>query len=187
MLPTPPPPQLLLGARERRGPRVVPRGGAALHLLLLPRSLAGRMQRKVRKHLHVICAWLAHGLGSCRVLRRAECAGQTGVHVPPWTKGCFSVLFTPACCAVLCCAGDAAAEGTTCEVATSTFIPLIEGAVAEYIAKWQERPAPRGTAQQVSHLGRMAAANHNVQPTIMCSSNNNIHHTHIHPGSVCQM
>lgn len=39
-------------------------------------------------------------------------------------------------------------ESGTCEVVASSFIPLIEGAVAEYIAKWQERPAPRGTAQQ---------------------------------------
>lgn len=53
----------------------------------------------------------------------------------------------------MCCAshfaGDAPAAGATCEVASSSFIPLIEGAVAEYIAKWQERSAPRGTAQQV--------------------------------------
>jgi hypothetical protein len=45
--------------------------------------------------------------------------------------------------------GAAAADGATCEVVSSHFIPLIEGAVAEYIAKWQERAAPRGTAQQV--------------------------------------
>lgn len=57
-------------------------------------------------------------------------------------------------CVVSCFAGAAAAagEGATCEVASSHFIPLIEGAVAEYIAKWQERSAPRGTAQQVGHL-----------------------------------
>jgi hypothetical protein len=55
-------------------------------------------------------------------------------------------------------AGDVAAapEGSTCEVATSSFIPLIEGAVAEYIAKWQERPAPNGTAQQVVPNAQLA-------------------------------
>jgi hypothetical protein len=53
-------------------------------------------------------------------------------------------------------AGDAAGAGgdggVTCEVASSAFIPLLEGAVAEFIAKWQDRPAPRGTAAQV-HWG----------------------------------
>jgi hypothetical protein len=64
-------------------------------------------------------------------------------------RACFHAAL---CHAVLCYAkpaGDAPAAGATLEVATSSFIPLIEGAVAEYIAKWQERPAPRGTAQQV--------------------------------------
>jgi hypothetical protein len=57
-------------------------------------------------------------------------------------------------------AGDAApGDGSgACEVASSTFIPLIEGAVAEYIAKWQERPAPRGTAQQVGLQAMFNAA-----------------------------
>jgi len=64
--------------------------------------------------------------------------------------------------------GDAAAGdgSSTCEVVTSTFIPLIEGAVAEYIAKWQERPAPRGTAQQV------CAATHSAQPVIAHAHSN---------------
>lgn len=67
--------------------------------------------------------------------------------------------------------GDAAAGdgSSTCEVVTSTFIPLIEGAVAEYIAKWQERPAPRGTAQQV-RAGTLSA-----QPVIA--------HAHSMPGA----
>lgn len=56
-------------------------------------------------------------------------------------------------------AGDsdaAVAEGGAWEVASSAFIPLLEGAVAEYIAKWQERAAPRGTAQQVGRQHRVA-------------------------------
>jgi hypothetical protein len=49
-------------------------------------------------------------------------------------------------------AGDAAAEGSsTSEVISSAFIPLIEGAVAEYIGKWQERPAPGGASWEQQH------------------------------------
>ncbi|WIA42292.1 hypothetical protein OEZ86_008306 [Tetradesmus obliquus] len=48
--------------------------------------------------------------------------------------------------------GDAAAEGSgTAEVISSAFIPLIEGAVAEYIGKWQERPAPGGASWEQQH------------------------------------
>ncbi|KAF6264066.1 hypothetical protein COO60DRAFT_270081 [Scenedesmus sp. NREL 46B-D3] len=48
--------------------------------------------------------------------------------------------------------GDAAAEGSgTSEVISSAFIPLIEGAVAEYIGKWQERPAPGGASWELQH------------------------------------
>jgi hypothetical protein len=49
-------------------------------------------------------------------------------------------------------AGDAAAEGSgTSEVISSAFIPLIEGAVAEYIGKWQERPAAAGASWEQQH------------------------------------
>jgi hypothetical protein len=36
-------------------------------------------------------------------------------------------------------------------VISSAFIPLIEGAVAEYIGKWQERPAPGGASWEQQH------------------------------------
>lgn len=49
--------------------------------------------------------------------------------------------------AMLCAVhtGDAERPPTT-ETISSAFILLIEGAVAEYIAKWQERPAPGGAS-----------------------------------------
>lgn len=41
-------------------------------------------------------------------------------------------------------AGDASDAPLAVETISSNFIPLIEASVAEYISKWQERPAPSG-------------------------------------------